>query len=101
MGESFEWVDRIRSDASGRFELRLPYATRGGDFSQVTPAGSYTLTSEGAETSLEVPESAVREGALIEAPPFAYAPAVSGAPRRVSQIAALAETNSKPRPIAL
>ncbi|MBW2271176.1 MAG: hypothetical protein JRH16_21710 [Deltaproteobacteria bacterium] len=80
-GDSFEWADQSLSDSSGRFELRLPYATRGGDFSQVEPDGPYTIASEGASVLLDVSELAVREGAEIEVPPFDFATEFRGGPQ--------------------
>jgi len=67
-GRSLHWVSRDRADASGAFRMRVPYATTDSASSGVATVGSYRLHTRHAQTTFEVHESAIRDGAMIAAP---------------------------------
>lgn len=58
-----------RADSSGRYALRLPYATRGAP-PAVYCDTAYTVVSRGRRVKLGVDEDAVQRGAEIEGPDF-------------------------------
>ena len=56
-----------QADASGFYELRLPYASRGGP-PGVVPEGPYIIQTAGSTASVPVDEQAVRTGVPVSAP---------------------------------
>ena len=67
-GGDFEYRQRALADAEGRFELTLPYATRGAPHG-LAAADHYRIESDGARVALAVDESDVRAGARLAVPP--------------------------------
>ena len=71
MGGRHVYRAGTRADADGRFELVLPYPTDQPWSSAVAADGTYTLRRGAQRTALEVPEAAVRSGAVVAAGPDA------------------------------
>jgi len=66
-GRREDFATSTTADATGRYELLLPYATLGAP-SSVIPAESYTLTSGEQRAELRVPENSVLRGLPVEGP---------------------------------
>jgi dolichyl-diphosphooligosaccharide--protein glycosyltransferase len=64
-GRRFTFRVRALAGADGRFALRLPYATAGGDPAGVRAEGPLLVTSAGRRAAVDVPESAVRTGDVV------------------------------------
>ena len=84
----FHYVDRVRSDADGRFSIRVPYANEGGP-AGIDVSDAYALRCGLAVTYVSVTEEQVASGARIGVgDPCAPAPAENprspapGPPRR-------------------
>ena len=60
---------RTVADDDGRYELRVPYASRGGP-PGVRPDGPYRIATEGGAADVVVDERAVRAGEVISGPEF-------------------------------
>ncbi|MFP6628167.1 MAG: STT3 domain-containing protein [Myxococcota bacterium] len=58
-----------QADASGRYELRLAHASRGGP-PGIRPEGPYVVRTRGGAVSVTVEERAVRAGAVVVGPDF-------------------------------
>ncbi len=56
----------MRADAEVRYQLRVPYATGGGD--NVHTSGAYRIASRGREAALQVSEAAVAGGESVTGP---------------------------------
>ena len=75
-GEGFYYAATTRADAAGRYALRLPYSND--RFSPDVRVGThYSITSDGAESTVSIREAWVRTGVRIEGPSLA-SPATSG-----------------------
>jgi hypothetical protein len=64
---SFGWAASTRADPSGRYRLRVPYAT-GGSPPPVRPTARYRLRSGSQSSEVAVPEAAVLEGRRLAGP---------------------------------
>jgi dolichyl-diphosphooligosaccharide--protein glycosyltransferase len=64
---SFGWAASTRADLSGRYRLRVPYAT-GGSPPPVRPTARYRLRSGSQSSEVAVPEAAVLEGRRLAGP---------------------------------
>ncbi|WP_435333074.1 STT3 domain-containing protein [Haloarchaeobius sp. TZWWS8] len=69
LGRSFNYTQTVQTDASGNFEITVPYATddsvsveQGGTNSAVTATGEYTITVEGSN---QTATAAVSESAIM------------------------------------
>ncbi|MFP6623056.1 MAG: hypothetical protein VCC20_06235, partial [Myxococcota bacterium] len=58
-----------QADASGRYELRLPHASRGGP-PGIRSEGPYVVRTREGAVSVTVEERAVRAGAVVVGPDF-------------------------------
>lgn len=75
-GRRNEYLQRTVADGAGRYELRLPYATRGGP-PAVVVAPAYRIASGSRSAPLVLEEEAVRDGGGVAGPdlrPSAEAP---------------------------
>lgn len=66
----FVYATETTADASGRYELTLPYANQG-SVTDLRPAAHYELSSGALRATLAIDESAVREGRRIQGPDLA------------------------------
>jgi asparagine N-glycosylation enzyme membrane subunit Stt3 len=67
-GHSRSWSTRQRVDKTGKFLLRLPYATIDTPKTGFTPLGHYRLRTARGVAEFDVTEAAVQEGATVQAP---------------------------------
>lgn len=66
-GASFDYLHRARADASGHWQMRVPYSNE--PFSSaVEVAPTYELSSGEDRVTFSVPEAAVRSGGRVAAP---------------------------------
>jgi asparagine N-glycosylation enzyme membrane subunit Stt3 len=69
LGREFVYVAVTESDATGRYRLRLAYATRG-DTGGIQVAERYRIRAGDAGAEIEIEEEAVLQGTTIEGPSF-------------------------------
>ncbi len=72
-GREFEYRTRTTADASGHYELRLPYSNLG-EPAAVHSAEKYTIYCRSDIASLVVTEDAVRSGRTLDGPTVCLAP---------------------------
>ncbi len=72
-GREFEYRTRTTADASGHYELRLPYSNLG-EPAAVQTDEKYTVYCRSDSASLVVDEDAVRSGRTLEGPTVCFAP---------------------------
>ena len=65
-GRQFRYRQAVRADTTGRYALRLPYASD----TATTSGNEWHVGSRGEEHVLNVSEAAVREGRPIVGPNF-------------------------------
>ncbi len=65
----FEYQVRTRADEKGRWALRVPYANDG-SVPGVDVGAFYTVAARSGSARVRIPETLVREGGTLEAPPL-------------------------------
>jgi dolichyl-diphosphooligosaccharide--protein glycosyltransferase len=73
-GRRIEFATSTRADAGGRYELRVPYATRGQPH-PVRAGAAWALRCDGEGAAVAVDERAVRRGERVAGPDLCLAPA--------------------------
>jgi asparagine N-glycosylation enzyme membrane subunit Stt3 len=75
----FAWTTKLRADADGRYELRVPYPNEA--FSPAVRVGAaYRIESAGRAVTVSVTEAAVQSGSRVAAPPLRPHQPLSRAP---------------------